>query len=149
MPRNFWIIHDSCETFMFWGNPTIVFWSVSSPPGELKNLNIPIGISMFSACGGQGTTRMLQNVIFASFCRISKNSAENYEIWLNLRKIMKFIVFLGFWGSKPLRWWFWARNSYGFVKGRGMKKINEFHDISWFSWFSYISIDFRDFQWIL
>ena len=50
-------------------SPFLVFWSVSSPPGRLKNLNIPIGITRFSACGGQGTTRILQNVILASFCR--------------------------------------------------------------------------------
>ena len=103
--------HEIFRTFMnfaefsqFGGTFTIfMFWSVSSPPGELKNLNIPIGISMFSACGGQGTTRMLQNVIFAPFCIISKNSAENCENRVNFKEIMNFIVFLGFGGSKPLR----------------------------------------------
>ena len=79
-------------------SPFFVFWSVSSPPGELKNLNIPIGISRFSACGGQGTTRILQNVILASFCRFSRNSAGNGGILVNLREIMIFYGFKVFGG---------------------------------------------------
>ena len=73
--------------------PFLGFWSVSSPPGELKNLNIPIGITRFSACGGQGTTRILQNVILASFCRFSRNSAGNGGIVKNLKKIMVSVGF--------------------------------------------------------
>ena len=88
--------HEICRTSMIFAefshfgeiSPFLVFWSVSSPPGELKNLNIPIGITRFSACGGQGTTRILQKVILASFCRFSRNSAENGEILVNLGKIM-------------------------------------------------------------
>ena len=136
--------------FSYFGeiSPFLVFWSVSSPPGELQNLNIPIGITRFSACGGQGTTRILQKVIFASFCRFSRNSAENGEMLVNLRKIMVFVVFLGFWGSKPLRPWFWARNtkvSWRVAESRktlNSMKLHEFHENLWFSEISMISTYF-------
>ena len=98
--------HETFRFFMIFAefshfgeiSPFLGFWSVWSPPGELKNLNMPIGITMFSACGGQGITRILQKLIFASFCRTSRNSAENGEISVNLRKIMVFVVFQVFWG---------------------------------------------------
>ena len=87
-----------CAEFSYFGeiSPLFVFWSVSSPPGELENLNIPIGITRFSACGGQGTTRILQNVIFALFCRFSRNSAKNggnLTISKNLMVFLDFLVF--------------------------------------------------------
>ena len=91
--RNF---HGLGEIHHFLG-----FWSVSSPPGELKNLNIPIGISMISACGGQGTTRIIQKVIFASFYRSSRNSAENGEVLVDLGKITVFGCFEVFGGPSP------------------------------------------------
>ena len=47
--------HEISSNFMIFAefphfreiSPFLVFWSVSSPPGELKNLNIPIGITRF------------------------------------------------------------------------------------------------------
>ena len=121
-----------CAEFSYFGeiSPFLVFWSVSSPPGELKNLNIPIGITRFSACGGQGTTRILQNVILASFCRFSRNSAENDGILVNLRKIMVFSVFFRFLGVQAAQTLILSKEYKGFVKGRGIQKINEFHEIS-------------------
>ena len=110
--------------------PFLGFWSVSSPPGELKNLNIPIGISMFSACGGQGTTRILQKVIFASFSRFSRNSAENGEILVNLGKITVFNGFFRFSGVQAPQTLILSKEYKGFVKGRGIQKINDFHEIS-------------------
>ena len=114
----------------FWGIARFfVFWSVSSPPGELKNLNIPIGITRFSACGGQGTTRILQKVILASFCRFSRNSAENGETLVNLRKTMVSVLFR-FLGVQAAQTLILSKEYKGFVKGRGIQKINEFHEIS-------------------
>ena len=110
-------------------SPFLVFWSVSSPPGELKNLNIPIGITRFSACGGQGTTRILQKVILASFCRFSRNSAGNGEILVNLRKI-SVSVFFRFLGVQAAQTLILSKEYKGFVKGRGIQKINDFHEIS-------------------
>ena len=83
--RNF---HDSGEI-----SPLLVFWSVSSPPGELKNLNIPIGITRFWACGGQGTYRILQKVIFASFYRFSRTSAKMVKFLVIFKKLMVFLEF--------------------------------------------------------
>ena len=80
-----------------------LFWSDPRGPGRLRNLNIPIGILRFSACGGQGTTRILQKVIFASFCRFSRNSAENGENLVILWKLSIFCGFLCFRRSKPLK----------------------------------------------
>ena len=71
--RNFHV----CRGF----SPFFCFWSVSGPPGRLKNISIPIGITRFSACGGQGTTRILQKLLLACFCRISRNSAEMVKFW--------------------------------------------------------------------
>ena len=68
-------------------SPLLVFWSVSGPPGRLKNINIPIGITRFSACGGQGTTRISQKMIFASFYRFARNSAKMVIFLVNLTKI--------------------------------------------------------------
>ena len=138
------IFHDSGEI-----SPLLVFWSVSSPPGELKNLNIPIGITRFSACGGQGTTRILQKMILASFCGFSRNSAENGEILVNSRKIMVFVVFLGFWGSKPLRPWFWARNtkvSWRVAESRKSMDFMKFHDFHDFFTFSLKFLVFNEFH---
>ena len=120
--RNF---HDSGEI-----SPLLVFWSVSSPPGELKNLNIPIGITRFSACGGQGTTRILQKVILASFCRFSRNPAENGETLVNSRKIMVSVVFFRFLGVQAAQTLILSKEYKGFVKGRGIQKINGFYEIS-------------------
>ena len=40
--------HDFAELSHFREiSPFLVFWSVLSPPGELENLNIPIGITRF------------------------------------------------------------------------------------------------------
>ena len=130
--------HEICRNFMicaefsyFGGNFTILgFWSVSSPPGELKNLNIPIGITRFSACGGQGSTRILQNVIFASFCRFSRNSAGNGEILENLRKIMVSVFFFRFLGFQAAQTLNLSKEYKGFVKGGGIQKNNDFHEIS-------------------
>ena len=106
-----------------------MFWGVSGPPERLGNLDIPIGITRFSACGGQGTTRILQNVILASFCRFSRNSAENREILVNLGKIMIYRVFR-FLGVQAAQTLILSKEYKGFVKGRGIEKINEFHEIS-------------------
>ena len=148
--RNFMI----CAEFSYFGeiSPFLGFWSVWSPPGELKNLNNPIGITRFSACGGQGTTRILQKMILASFCRFSRNSAENRDILVNLWKIMNFVVFLGFWGSKPLRPWFWARNtkvSWRVAESRksmNFVKFHDFHDFLHFHWISWFSMNFIEFR---
>ena len=120
--------------------PFLVFWSVSSPPGELENLNIPIGITRFSACGGQGPTRILQNVIFAWFWWNFMNFAENNEISDIFVKLIDFYGFSSFGESKPLRPWFWARNTKvswrvaGSRKSQIFMKTYEFHEISSFSW---------------
>ena len=118
--RNF---HDSGEI-----SPLLVFWSVSSPPGELKNLNIPIGITRFSACGGQGTTRILQKMILASFYRFSRNFAENGENLVNLGEIMDF-YFCRFFGVEVAQTLILSKEYKGFVKGCGIQKIHEFHEI--------------------
>ena len=131
-------------------SPFFVFWSVSSPPGELKNINIPIGIARFSACGGQGPTRILQNVIFTWFWWNFMNFAENDEIPAIFAKLMDFYGFSSFGGSKPLRPWFWARNtkvSWRVAESRKSMNFMKFHDFleilrfSWFSWFSSNFID--------
>ena len=130
-------------------SPFLVSWSVSGPPGRLKNLNIPIGITRFSACGGQGTTRILQRLFLACFCRICRNSAGNCDFLVNLGKMMDCYDFSGFWGSKPLRPWFWARNtkvSWRVAESRNQcipwnfmifMKFLHFHWISCFQWISY------------
>ena len=64
----------------------------------VKNINIPIGILRFSACGGQGTTRIFQNVIFLSFCRFSENYWEIVISGKFNKKLMIFMVFEGFGG---------------------------------------------------
>ena len=110
--------------------PFLVCWSVSGPPGRLKNLDIPIGITMFSACGGQGTTRILQNVILASFCRFARNSAGNGEILVNLEGNNGLRGFLRFWGVQAAQTLNLSKEYEGFVKGRGIQKINDFHEIS-------------------
>ena len=128
---------------LFW-----VFGSVSSPPGELKNLNIPIGITRFWACGGQGTYRILQKLVFASFCRFSKDFAKNNESLVIFKKLMEFSGFLGFWGSKPLRPWFWARNtkvSWRVAeswKSLNFMKFHDFHELFIFSLNFLISTEF-------
>ena len=130
-------------------SPFLGFWSVWSPPGELQNLNNPIGITRFSACGGHGTTRILQKVILASFCRFSRNSSENHDILVNLRKIMISVAFLGFWGSKPLRPWFWARNtkvSWRVAESRKSMIFMEFHDFHGISTFSLNFLIFNGFH---
>ena len=133
--------HEFSTTFMisaefsyFWRNFTfLVFWSVSNPPEELKNLNIPIGITRFPACGGQGPTRILQNVIFAWFLWNFRKFAENNEISVNIVKLMDFHGFSGFGGSEPLRPWFWGRNIKVLWRVAGSRKswnFMEFHDLN-------------------
>ena len=86
MPRNFIKFAEipvCMRNFHILGGiPTFfVFLSVSSPPGELKNLNIPIGITRFSACGGQGTTRILQKTDFGIFAEFSGILRETVKFW--------------------------------------------------------------------
>ena len=141
--RKFHIFNEICR---FCG-----FWSVWSRPEELKNLNIPIGISRFSACGGQGTTRILQKLNFASFCRFSRNFAKNDEDLVILVKIMKFYDFLGLWGSKPLKPWFWARNtkvSWRVAESRKSLNFMKFHDFHENFIFPLIFLIFNEFHWI-
>ena len=98
IPWKFMKFHDfswiPCNFHVFRGFPPIfVFWGVWGPPGRFENLDIPIGISRFSACGSQGTPKILQNVILAPFCWFSRNSAENWEVLVNLRELMVFVGF--------------------------------------------------------
>ena len=131
----FWLqIHEFCVFYIFFA-----FWSVSGRPGRVKNLNNPIGILRFSACGGQGTTRILQKLIFASFCRFSIFFAENGE---NLVILEKFVIFACFWcfgGSKPIKPWFWARNtkvSWRVAESRKSLNLMKFYDFHEFRIFA-------------
>ena len=129
----------------------LAFWSVLGRPGRLKNLNNPIGILRFPACGGQGTTRILRKLNFASFCRFSRNFARNDENLVILVKIMKFYDFLGLWGSKPLKPWFWARNtkvSWRVAESRKSLNFMKFHDFHEIFIFSLIFLIFNEFHWI-
>ena len=142
--RNFMILrifHISGEIL-----PFLVFWSVSSPPGELKNLNIPIGITRFWACGGQGTYRILQKWFLHHFTDFPGILLK----WWNFgdfQEINGFFWIFRFLGVQAAQTLILSKEYKGFVKGRGILQINEFHEISWFSWNFHISIDFLEFQW--
>ena len=109
-------------------SPFLVFWSVSSPPRELKNLNIPMGITRFSACGSQGPTRILQKLISAWFCANFGNFAENAGNSVFFVKLMEFYGFSSFGGSKPLRPLYWARNTKVSWRVAGSRK--SFHSMN-------------------
>ena len=79
--------------------------------------------------------------IFQEFCGKWWNFSE-------FKENNVFVGILGFLGVQAAQTLILSKEYKGFVKGRGIQKINGFHEISWFSWFFYIFIEILGFQWI-
>ena len=144
--RNFMI---SAEFSYFWRNFTIfgVLERFESSRGAWKPQYSYRNNKVFSMWR-PGTHQNPPNVIFSWFWWNFMNFAENGEISHFFVKLIDFYGFSSFGESKPLRPWFWARNtkvSWRVAESRksmNFVKFHDFHDFSYLHWNSWFSINF-------
>ena len=85
------------------------------------------------------------------FCMILVEFHEFCWKWWNFWhfcEINRFLWIFQFWGVQAAQTLILSKEYKGFVKGRGIQKIMNFHENSWFSWNFFIFMNFHDFQWI-
>ena len=112
-------------------------------PGHLKTINIPIGISTFSAWGRQEPSKSPKNWFPRILQRIQEFCIFSWK-WWNYMKFNGNLVICWFWESHGAGPSIWPRKNQRFVKGHGFVGNAEFLEFQVISWNSLISHKFME-----